>query len=107
MRPSALIKQWIELLNNRDQHQLAMLYHQGIDIHQMLPEGSLETHEPEAINVEIKRKNIIESLIEHKNWAILKWRSSEGLAQWIVFCILNGKIAFQRNYSGDCTEIFS
>ena len=101
MTPKKLIKQWIELFNQRDV-AIAELYHEDAVNHQVAnapitgKENIRKMFESEFAAAEMVC--IPENLFEDGEWAILEWRDPLGLRGCGFFHVTNGKIKFQRGY---------
>jgi Ketosteroid isomerase homolog len=101
MKPKELIKQWIELFNQKD-IAIAELYHDDAINHQVANEPIIgkenirKMFESEFSAVEMVC--IPENLFEDGEWAILEWRDPLGLRGCGFFQVKNEKIRFQRGY---------
>ena len=102
MRPSDLVRAWVEAFNRADAAALADFYHADAINHQVA-ETPVEGRD--AIHAMFTRgfataemTCIIENLFEDGDWAILEWRDPLGLRGCGFFQVRDGKIAFQRGY---------
>ncbi|WP_119462938.1 nuclear transport factor 2 family protein [Rhodospirillaceae bacterium SYSU D60014] len=102
MRPSELVRDWVEAFNRGDAEAIAAFYHEDAVNHQV-------TQEPvqgrAAIQAMFAREFaaaemvcIVENIFEDGDVAILEWRDPLGLRGCGFFHVREGKIAFQRGY---------
>ncbi len=102
MRPSELVRQWVDAFNRGDVERLAALYHEDAVNHQVA-ESPVEGRP--AIAAMFRRDFaaaemtcVAESLYEDGDVAILEWRDPLGLRGCGFFHVRDGKITFQRGY---------
>jgi limonene-1,2-epoxide hydrolase len=102
MRPSELVRKWVDRFNAADADGLAELYAESAVNHQV----ALEPVEGrDAIHAMFTREFaqaemvcIIENLFEDGEWAILEWRDPVGLRGCGFFHVKDDRIVFQRGY---------
>ena len=102
MKPSELVKKWVDAFNKNDADLLASFYHENAINHQVVTEP-LQGKEAirmmfasEFANAEMVC--IIENIFEDGEWAILEWKDPRGLRGCGFFHVPDGKIKFQRGY---------
>jgi hypothetical protein len=102
MKPSEVIRIWVEIFNNGKAKDLAELYHVDAVNHQVnsepvLGKGAIE----EMFAREFATADmvcIIENIFEDGEWGILEWKDPLGLRGSGFFHIIDNKIKFQRGY---------
>ena len=102
MRPSEIIRSWVETFNQADADAMAAFYTDDAVNHQV-NQGPITGKE--AIRAKFREEFdtadmvcIIENIFEDGDWAILEWKDPLGLRGCGFFRMENGKIAFQRGY---------
>lgn len=102
MRPSEIIRLWVETFNRADADAMAEFYTDNAINHQV-NQGPIESKE--AIRAKFREEFdtaemvcIIENIFEDGDWAILEWKDPLGLRGCGFFRMENGKIVFQRGY---------
>ena len=102
MRPSEVVKAWVQAFNCADADVLASFYSEDAINHQvaeMPVEGRAAIRDMFA--TEFSRAEmvcIIENVFEDGEWAILEWKDPLGLRGCGFFHVVDGKIIFQRGY---------
>ena len=107
MKPTDVVRTWVERFNEADANGLCELYDQNAINHQVVTEPlvGLEAIR-EMFEIEFSRAKMvctIENLFEDGKWAILKWSDPLGLRGCGLFHIRDGKIVFQRGYFDQLT----
>ena len=102
MRPSDLVRAWVEAFNRADPDALAALYADDAVNHQV-PEAPVQGRAAirQMFAAGFAAANmvcIVENLFEDGDWAILEWRDPLGLRGCGFFTVRDGRIAFQRGY---------
>lgn len=102
MRPSQLVRAWVEAFNRADVDALAAFYAEDAVNHQV---AEAPVRGREAIRAMFasgfataKMTCIIEQVLEDGEWAILEWRDPLGLRGCGFFNVVDGRIHFQRGY---------
>jgi limonene-1,2-epoxide hydrolase len=102
MKPSQLVRSWVDAFNRADADALADFYAEDATNHQV---AEVPVHGREAIRkmfaagfASASMVCIVENLFEDGEWAILEWRDPSGLRGCGFFHVVGGKIAFQRGY---------
>ena len=102
MRPSELVKAWVEAFNRGDADAMAAFYADDAVNHQV---ALAPVQGRDAIRAMFARDFaeadmvcIVENIFEDGDWAILEWRDPLGLRGCGFFHVKDGKIAFQRGY---------
>ena len=102
MRPTDVVKAWVEAFNRADADSLAEFYSEGAVNHQVAesPVEGREAIRTMFVNGFAKAKMvcIVENLFEDGEWAILEWRDPLGLRGCGFFHVVNDQIIFQRGY---------
>ena len=102
MRPSELVRAWVEAFNRGDSDALAAFYADGAINHQVAESpvaGRAAIREMFAAGfAAAEMVCIVENLFEDGEWAILEWRDPTGLRGCGFFHVVEGRIAFQRGY---------
>jgi len=102
LKPSILIKKWVEFFNRGEADSLAGLYHEDAVNHQVANEpvkgktAIREMFEREFALAEMTC--LIENIFEDGEWGILEWKDPMGLRGCGFFHVVEGKIKFQRGY---------
>ena len=102
MKPSELLKAWVDAFNEGDSQKIAEFYHEDAINHQV-------TNEPIKGKAAIKKMFeeefsqaemvcIIENIFEDGEWGILEWKDPLGLRGCGFFQFENDKVKFQRGY---------
>jgi limonene-1,2-epoxide hydrolase len=102
MRPSEVVRIWVDAFNRSDVDALATLYREDAVNHQVA-ESPVQGRDAiqEMFAAEFARAEmicIVENVFEDGEWAILEWRDPKGLRGCGFFHVIQGKIAFQRGY---------
>ena len=102
MRPSDVLRIFVQAFNNRDVDALAGLYGENAINHQVA-EQPVEGRE--AIRkmfadgfAAAEMTCIVENMFEDGEWAIMEWRDPLGLRGCGFFHIVDSQIVFQRGY---------
>jgi hypothetical protein len=102
MKPSEVIRTWVEIFNKGKAVDLAELYLVDAINHQVNSDPVLGK---EAIEEMFAREFaaaamvcIIENIFEDGEWGILEWKDPLGLRGCGFFHIMDDKIKFQRGY---------
>ncbi|MGE0079458.1 MAG: nuclear transport factor 2 family protein [Bacteroidales bacterium] len=102
MKPKEIVREFVELFNNKDANGLAELYHDDA-INYQVPNEPIngkqnirEMFEREFSSAEMVC--IVENIFEDGEWGILEWKDPLGLRGCGFFHIIDGKIKFQRGY---------
>ena len=102
MKPSEVLKRWVDAFNKADVSALNELYDENAVNHQVANEPVMgkaaieEMFRREFDNAEMVC--IVENMFEDGDWAILEWRDPLGLRGCGFFQVQNNKIVFQRGY---------
>ena len=102
MTPKKLVKQWVELFNQGNADEIALLYHEDAINHQVPNEAIVgkmaikEMFKKEFSKFEMTC--ITENLFEDGEWAILEWKDPNGLRGCGFFHIIENKIKLQQGY---------
>ena len=102
MRPTELIKKWVEAFNDGNAEKISVFYHDNAINHQVANEP-VKGKEAirEMFDKEFNQADmtcIVENIFEDNDWGILEWKDPLGLRGCGFFHIENGKIKFQRGY---------
>ncbi len=102
MKPTELIRSWVEAFNRADPIGLADFYHPDAINHQ-IPNGPVQGKEAIKAMFESEFSNAkmtctIENIFEDGDWGILEWKDPNGLRGCGFFHILEGRIKTQRGY---------
>jgi limonene-1,2-epoxide hydrolase len=107
MKPTDVVKTWVERFNQADINGLCDLYDQNATNHQVVTEPLVGIDAiRNMFETEFSRAQMvcnIENLFEDGEWAILEWSDPLGLRGCGFFHIQNGKIIFQRGYFDQLT----
>jgi limonene-1,2-epoxide hydrolase len=102
MRPSQLVRAWVEAFNRADVDALVAFYAADAVNHQV---AEAPVHGRDAIRAMFasgfataKMTCIIEQVFEDGEWAILEWRDPLGLRGCGFFHVVDGRIQMQRGY---------
>lgn len=102
MRPSQLVRAWVEAFNRADVDALAAFYAEDAVNHQV---AEAPVHGREAIRAmfasefaKAKMTCIIEQVLEDGAWVVLEWRDPLGLRGCGFFNVVDGRIQTQRGY---------
>lgn len=102
MKPSDVVRHWVEAFNRGNSDELAALYSEDAVNHQVVFEPVCGR---EAIRsmfaLEFARADmtcIVENLFEDGEWAILEWRDPLGLRGCGFFMVHEDRITLQRGY---------
>ena len=102
MRPSEVVRAWVDAFNRADSNALAALYSTGATNHQVAESpvvGREAIRAMFAAGFESSEMVCVpENLFEDGEWAILEWRDPKGFRGCGFFHIVDGLIAFQRGY---------
>jgi len=102
MRPKEVVRNFVELFNNRDYTGLSELYHEDAINHQVADEPIRGKKAiKEFFKTEFEQAEmvcIVENIFEDGDWAILEWKDPLGLRGCGFFNVTEGKIKFQRGY---------
>lgn len=102
MKPSELVKAWVDAFNQADLDALADLYRDDAVNHQVanVPvTGRASIREMFATEfARSKMVCIVENIFEDGEWAILEWKDPLGLRGCGFFHVVDGRIVFQRGY---------
>src|SRR5690242_12685029 len=102
MKPTEVLKKWVELFNNKDAEGLGNLYHEDAINHQVVTDplhGRAAITKMFANEFSIAEMVcIVENMFEDGNWAIMEWRDPLGLRGCGFFQVIDDKIKFQRGY---------
>lgn len=102
MKPSEVIKLWVEAFNEADADKLADFYSEDATNHQVaetpvIGKSSIREMFAEGFS-NAKMVCIVENIFEDGEWAILEWKDPLGLRGCGFFHIVGGLIVFQRGY---------
>lgn len=102
MKPSELVRLWVDAFNRADADALASLYAEDAINHQV---AESPVSGREAIRAmfasgfaSASMVCIVENLFEDGEWAILEWKDPLGLRGCGFFQVVGDRIAFQRGY---------
>lgn len=102
MKPSEVVKAWVDAFNQSDAEKLASLYREDAVNHQVAESPVTgRTAIRQMFAAEFSRARmvcIVENLFEDGEWAILEWKDPLGLRGCGFFHVVDGKIVFQRGY---------
>ncbi len=102
MKPSGIVRAWVEACNRADAEALAGFYADDAVNHQVANEpvvGRMAIHKMFAEEfARAEMCGIVERIFEIDDWAILEWRDPLGLRGCGFFQVLDDKIVFQRGY---------
>ena len=102
MKPSELVRVWVEAFNRADPDALAAYYAEDATNHQVAEapvRGRAAIREMFAAGVAAARMVcIVERIYEDGEWAILEWRDPLGLRGCGFFHVVDNRIVFQRGY---------
>lgn len=102
MKPTELIKNWVEEFNKGNADIISELYHDDATNHQVTNDPVVgKSAIREMFTNEFSQADmncIIENIFEDNDWGILEWKDPLGLIGCGFFQIKNGKIKFQRGY---------
>jgi limonene-1,2-epoxide hydrolase len=102
MRPSELVRSWVEAFNAHRPSEIAALYHEDAVNHQVAQDPVAGRAAIEAMFArEFAAADMVcmvENIFEDADVAILEWRDPMGLRGCGIFHVRDGKIVFQRGY---------
>lgn len=102
MKPSELVRVWVEAFNRADPDALAAYYSEDATNHQVAEapvRGRAAIREMFAAGFAAARMVcIVERIYEDGEWAILEWRDPLGLRGCGFFHVVDNRIVFQRGY---------
>jgi limonene-1,2-epoxide hydrolase len=102
MKPSELVRVWVEAFNRADPDALAAYYAEDATNHQVAEapvRGRAAIREMFAAGFAAARMVcIVERIYEDGEWAILEWRDPLGLRGCGFFHVVDNRIVFQRGY---------
>lgn len=102
MKPSELVRVWVEAFNRADPGALAAYYSEDATNHQVAEapvRGRAAIREMFAAGFAAARMVcIVERIYEDGEWAILEWRDPLGLRGCGFFHVVDNRIVFQRGY---------
>lgn len=102
MKPSELVRVWVEAFNRADPDALAAYYAEDATNHQVAEapvHGRAAIREMFAAGFAAARMVcIVERIYEDGEWAILEWRDPLGLRGCGFFHVVDNRIVFQRGY---------
>jgi limonene-1,2-epoxide hydrolase len=102
MKPSEVLKRWVDAFNKADVNALAKLYDENAINHQVANEPVVgKAAITEMLRREFENAEmvcIVENIFEDGDWAIMEWRDPLGLRGCGFFQVQNNKIVFQRGY---------
>ena len=102
MKPSELVRVWVEAFNRADPDALAAYYAEDATNHQVAEapvRGRAAIREMFAAGFAAARMVcIVERVYEAGEWAILEWRDPLGLRGCGFFHVVDNRIVFQRGY---------
>lgn len=100
--PKELIRRWVQLFNEANAEQLAVLYHEDAINHQNANgpvRGKTAIRKMFADEFALTDMTcVIENIFEDGGWGILEWKDPLGLRGCGFFEVINGRIKFQRGY---------
>ena len=107
MKPTDIVKIWVNCFNNADIDGLCSLYSDDAINHQVVTEPLVGIDAiRKMFEVEFSRADMvcqIENIFQDGGWAILEWSDPLGLRGCGFFQIKNNKIVFQRGYFDQLT----
>ena len=102
MKPSEVVKAWVEAFNDADADLLGSFYAEDAINHQVAEAPVTgRTSIREMFANEFSRTKmvcIVENIFEDGEWAILEWKDPLGLRGCGFFHIVDGSIHYQRGY---------
>ena len=102
MKPSEVVKLWVQAFNQADADKLAEFYSDDAINHQVAESPVVGKHAIREMFAEgfsnAEMNCIVENIFEDNDWAILEWKDPLGLRGCGFFHIVNGLIVFQRGY---------
>lgn len=102
MKPTDLVRQWVELFNQGNAFSLSSLYHEDAVNHQV-PNTPIRGMNAirKMFEEEFAQAEMVclpENIFQDGDWAILEWKDPQGLRGCGFFHIVDGKILLQRGY---------
>ena len=102
MKPSDVVRAWVDAFNRADVEGLAALYAEDAVNHQV-PESPVEGRAAiramfEAEFAQAEMVCLVENVFTDGEWAILEWRDPLGLRGCGFFLVRDGRIELQRGY---------
>ena len=98
--PKTVARRWIAAFNAADPDALAALYREDAVNHQAALEPVIGREAIRAAFAATAPTECVpENLFEDGEWAILEWRTAQGLHACSLFHIIDRQIALQRDFS--------
>lgn len=102
IKPSEVVKAWIDAFNQTDAEALASFYSEDAVDHQVAEAPVAGRTAIRDMSVreswQAEMVCIVENILEDGDWAVLEWRNPFGLRGCGFFHVVNSKIIFQRGY---------
>jgi len=102
MKPSEVVKQWVDAFNDADVERLASCYSTDATNHQVAESPVIGRDNIREMFTQgfanATMVCIVENLFEDGEWAILEWKDPLGLRGCGFFRVVDGQIVFQRGY---------
>jgi hypothetical protein len=98
--PKTVVRRWIAAFNAADPDALAAVYREDAVNHQVAAEPVTGRDAIRAAFAATAATECLpENLFEDGEWAILEWRTPEGIHACSLFHIIDRQIALQRDFS--------